>query len=145
MEMKRRTLIPNAMTYGYYNKAVMASAWPQSRAWRRLKNLVQGVAQFKTALRRCGSTSVAASSNSLEGITNITRISSTLSLPRNYKESYLPSAGLLMASSQTASSRQTTPTRSTTNLLPRTKSSINITLEKQIKGDTAFIKFKVSL
>ncbi|XP_022663000.1 C-myc promoter-binding protein-like isoform X2 [Varroa destructor] len=142
MEMKRRTLIPNAMTYGYYNKAVMASAWPQSRAWRRLKNLVQGVAQFKTALRRCGSTSVAASSNSLEGITNITRISSTLSLPRNYKESYLPSAGLLMASSQTASSRQTTPTRSTTNLLPRTKSSINITLEKQIKGDTAFIKFK---
>ncbi|OQR66250.1 C-myc promoter-binding protein-like [Tropilaelaps mercedesae] len=142
MEMKRRTLIPNAMTYGYYNKAVMASAWPQSRAWRRLRNVVHGVAQFRTALRRSRSTSVAASSNSLEGITNITRISSTLSLPRSCKETYIPSAGLLMSSSQTPASRQATPTRSAVNPLPRAKSSINITMEKEIKEDTAFIKFK---
>lgn len=140
MEMKKNNIIPNAMTYGYYNKAVMASPWPASRAWSRLRNVVIGVAQFKRALRRSTTTSVAASTNSLEGIT---RMSSTLSLPRGTKETYVASAGLLMGTSCSKMTPPSTPSRSSpANSLPRTKSSINITMEKIIREETAFIKFK---
>uniref|UniRef100_A0A8C4HF77 DENN domain containing 4A n=1 Tax=Dicentrarchus labrax TaxID=13489 RepID=A0A8C4HF77_DICLA len=56
-EMKKAGVHPNAITYGYYNKAVLESTWPSSTRggyflWMKLRNVVLGVAQFKRALRR---------------------------------------------------------------------------------------------
>ncbi|XP_045887918.1 C-myc promoter-binding protein-like isoform X1 [Micropterus dolomieu] len=56
-EMKKAGVHPNAITYGYYNKAVLESTWPSSTRggyflWMKLRNVVVGVAQFKQALRR---------------------------------------------------------------------------------------------
>ncbi|XP_062247438.1 C-myc promoter-binding protein-like isoform X2 [Platichthys flesus] len=58
-EMKKAGIHPNAITYGYYNKAVLESTWPSSTRggyflWMKLRNVVLGVAQFKQALRRQG-------------------------------------------------------------------------------------------
>ncbi|XP_006831582.1 PREDICTED: C-myc promoter-binding protein isoform X2 [Chrysochloris asiatica] len=56
-EMKKAGIDPNAITYGYYNKAVLESTWP-SRShsgyflWTKVRNVVLGVAQFKRALRK---------------------------------------------------------------------------------------------
>ncbi|XP_075892596.1 C-myc promoter-binding protein-like isoform X3 [Nelusetta ayraudi] len=56
-EMKKAGVQPNAITYGYYNKAVLESTWPSSTRggyflWMKLRNVLLGVAQFKRALRR---------------------------------------------------------------------------------------------
>ncbi|XP_052793201.1 C-myc promoter-binding protein-like isoform X2 [Mya arenaria] len=56
-EMKHAGVHPNAITYGYYNKAVLEGRWPttisQGRVlWRKLRNVVLGVAKFKRAVRR---------------------------------------------------------------------------------------------
>uniref|UniRef100_A0A7N8XSM4 DENN domain containing 4A n=1 Tax=Mastacembelus armatus TaxID=205130 RepID=A0A7N8XSM4_9TELE len=56
-EMKKAGVQPNAITYGYYNKAVLESTWPSSTRggyflWMKLRNVILGVAQFKRALRR---------------------------------------------------------------------------------------------
>ncbi|XP_035283449.1 DENN domain-containing protein 4C [Anguilla anguilla] len=56
MEMKKAGLQPNAITYGYYNKAVLESPWPsQNRSglfmWTKVRNVVRAAAQFKQALR----------------------------------------------------------------------------------------------
>ncbi|XP_068166177.1 C-myc promoter-binding protein-like isoform X3 [Antennarius striatus] len=56
-EMKKAGVHPNAITYGYYNKAVLESTWPSTTRggyflWMKLRNVVLGVAQFKRALRR---------------------------------------------------------------------------------------------
>ncbi|XP_032378333.1 C-myc promoter-binding protein isoform X1 [Etheostoma spectabile] len=56
-EMKKAGVHPNAITYGYYNKAVLESTWPSSTRggyflWMKLRNVVLGVAQFKQVLRR---------------------------------------------------------------------------------------------
>ncbi|KAI5609538.1 DENN domain-containing protein 4C isoform X2 [Silurus asotus] len=54
MEMKKAGVEANAITYGYYNKAVLESPWPSRNRsgrfmWTKLRNVVQGVAQFKQA------------------------------------------------------------------------------------------------
>ena len=51
-EMKRSGVHPNAITYGYYNKAVLESKWPTDDTtgtlmWNKLRNVVFGVAKFK--------------------------------------------------------------------------------------------------
>ncbi|XP_077085763.1 DENN domain-containing protein 4C isoform X2 [Siphateles boraxobius] len=56
MEMKKAGVEPNAITYGYYNKAVLESHWPSRNRsglfmWTKMRNLVRGVVQFKHALR----------------------------------------------------------------------------------------------
>ncbi|XP_057692439.1 C-myc promoter-binding protein-like isoform X1 [Corythoichthys intestinalis] len=56
-EMKKAGVHPNAITYGYYNKAVLESTWPTSTRggyflWMKLRNVVLGVAQFKRSLRK---------------------------------------------------------------------------------------------
>lgn len=56
-DMKKAGLQPNAITYGYYNKAVLESTWPSSTRggyfmWRKLRNIVFGVVQFKQAMRK---------------------------------------------------------------------------------------------
>ncbi|CAN9506669.1 unnamed protein product [Ophioblennius macclurei] len=56
-EMKKAGVHPNAITYGYYNKAVLESTWPSTTRggyflWMKLRNVILGVAQFKQALRR---------------------------------------------------------------------------------------------
>ncbi|CAL1604637.1 unnamed protein product [Knipowitschia caucasica] len=55
-EMKKAGVLPNAITYGYYNKAVLESTWPSSSRggyflWMKLRNVLMGVTQFKRALR----------------------------------------------------------------------------------------------
>uniref|UniRef100_A0A8C3SJL9 DENN domain containing 4A n=1 Tax=Chelydra serpentina TaxID=8475 RepID=A0A8C3SJL9_CHESE len=56
-EMKKAGVYPNAITYGYYNKAVLESTWPSSNRsgyflWTKIRNVVLGIAQFKKALKK---------------------------------------------------------------------------------------------
>ncbi|XP_035218494.1 C-myc promoter-binding protein-like [Stegodyphus dumicola] len=55
-EMKRHGVQPNAITYGYYNKAVLESKWPAADTsstlmWNRLRNVIIGIAQFRQGLK----------------------------------------------------------------------------------------------
>ena len=55
-EMRRNGHQPNAITYGFYNKAVLESKWPTSDTnaylqWKKLQNVVLAVAQFKQATK----------------------------------------------------------------------------------------------
>uniref|UniRef100_A0A669CFX4 DENN domain containing 4C n=1 Tax=Oreochromis niloticus TaxID=8128 RepID=A0A669CFX4_ORENI len=52
VEMKKAGVHPNAITYGYYNKAVLESPWPSRNQsglimWTKLRNVLRGVTQFK--------------------------------------------------------------------------------------------------
>ncbi|XP_061664130.1 DENN domain-containing protein 4C isoform X2 [Syngnathoides biaculeatus] len=52
VEMKKAGVHPNAITYGYYNKAALESPWPSRNRsglfmWTKLRNVLRGVAQFK--------------------------------------------------------------------------------------------------
>lgn len=56
LEMRKAGIVPNAITYGYYNKAVLESKWPSSNQsgrlhWAKLRNVVLGAAQFRQPLR----------------------------------------------------------------------------------------------
>ncbi|XP_075999817.1 DENN domain-containing protein 4C isoform X2 [Genypterus blacodes] len=56
-EMRNAGVNANAITYGYYNKAVLESPWPSPNRsglfmWTKLRNVLRGVAQFKQALHR---------------------------------------------------------------------------------------------
>ncbi|XP_071436782.1 DENN domain-containing protein 4C isoform X2 [Pithys albifrons albifrons] len=56
-EMKNAGIQPNAITYGYYNKAVLESSWPSSNRsgiflWTKLRNVVHGTAQFRQCLKK---------------------------------------------------------------------------------------------
>ncbi|XP_054286289.1 DENN domain-containing protein Crag [Macrosteles quadrilineatus] len=57
--MKRSGLQPNAITYGFYNRAVLESTWPSDMhnnsqlLWNKLRNVVMGAALFRQAGRRC--------------------------------------------------------------------------------------------
>ncbi|NXN93330.1 DEN4C protein, partial [Rhinopomastus cyanomelas] len=56
-EMKNAGIQPNAITYGYYNKAVLESPWPSSNRsgiflWTKVRNVVRGTAQFRQCLRK---------------------------------------------------------------------------------------------
>ncbi|XP_068131115.1 C-myc promoter-binding protein isoform X2 [Hyperolius riggenbachi] len=60
-EMKKAGVQPNAITYGYYNKAVLESVWPSGNRggyflWIKVRNVLNGVAQFKRALKKQHST-----------------------------------------------------------------------------------------
>ncbi|XP_030578455.1 DENN domain-containing protein 4C isoform X2 [Archocentrus centrarchus] len=60
VEMKKAGVHPNAITYGYYNKAVLESPWPSRNRsglfmWTKLRNVLRGVGQFKYALNRTSS------------------------------------------------------------------------------------------
>ncbi|XP_059210631.1 DENN domain-containing protein 4C isoform X2 [Centropristis striata] len=60
VEMKKAGVHPNAITYGYYNKAVLESPWPSRNRsglfmWTKLRNVLRGVSQFKQALDRTSS------------------------------------------------------------------------------------------
>ncbi|XP_019410342.1 PREDICTED: DENN domain-containing protein 4C isoform X1 [Crocodylus porosus] len=56
-EMKNAGIQPNAITYGYYNKAVLESPWPSSNRsgiflWTKVRNVVRGVARFRQCLKK---------------------------------------------------------------------------------------------
>ncbi|TNM93889.1 hypothetical protein fugu_002065 [Takifugu bimaculatus] len=64
--MKKAGVQPNAITYGYYNKAVLESPWPSRNRsglfmWTKLRNVVRGVAQFKHAIGQTTSQGAASS------------------------------------------------------------------------------------
>ncbi|XP_052008438.1 C-myc promoter-binding protein-like isoform X2 [Xyrauchen texanus] len=55
-EMKKAGVHPNAITYGYYNRAVLESTWPSSTRggyflWGKLRNVLRGVVLFKQVWR----------------------------------------------------------------------------------------------
>ncbi|XP_029643627.1 C-myc promoter-binding protein isoform X2 [Octopus sinensis] len=54
-EMKRVGVQPNAITYGYYNKAVLESKWPSDTKnglllWKKLRNVITAIAQLRKGL-----------------------------------------------------------------------------------------------
>ncbi|XP_036090796.1 DENN domain-containing protein 4B isoform X4 [Rousettus aegyptiacus] len=56
LEMRQAGVVPNTITYGYYNKAVLESKWPTGTPggrlrWAKLRNVVLGAAQFRQPLR----------------------------------------------------------------------------------------------
>ncbi|XP_038624935.1 DENN domain-containing protein 4B [Tachyglossus aculeatus] len=56
LDMRRAGIVPNTVTYGYYNKAVLESRWPAGTAggrlrWAKLRHVVLGAAQFRWGLR----------------------------------------------------------------------------------------------
>lgn len=59
--MKRSGIQPNALTYGFYNRCVLESQWPQDTTissqlrWTRLRNVVFGAAHFKRAGKKMAS------------------------------------------------------------------------------------------
>lgn len=59
--MKRSGIQPNALTYGFYNRCVLESEWPQENTissqlrWSRLRNVVLGAAHFKRAGKKLAS------------------------------------------------------------------------------------------
>ncbi|XP_061768525.1 DENN domain-containing protein 4C isoform X1 [Nerophis ophidion] len=60
VEMKKAGVHPNAITYGYYNKAALESPWPSRNRsglfmWTKLRNVLRGVAQFKQAVKQSSS------------------------------------------------------------------------------------------
>ncbi|XP_060579637.1 C-myc promoter-binding protein-like [Ruditapes philippinarum] len=76
-EMKHAGVQPNAITYGYYNKAVLEGKWPSSVSkgrllWRKVRNVIIGVAKFRKAIRR---RSLSAYSNSGSEYDQISRTS----------------------------------------------------------------------
>nr|XP_034954071.1 DENN domain-containing protein 4B isoform X3 [Zootoca vivipara] len=57
LEMKRAGIVPNTITYGYYNKAILECKWPSGTQggrlrWAKLRNVVLGAAQFRQPLRQ---------------------------------------------------------------------------------------------
>ncbi|XP_075464148.1 DENN domain-containing protein 4B isoform X1 [Ascaphus truei] len=57
LEMRKAGIVPNTITYGYYNKAVLESKWPSSTQggrlrWAKLRNVVLGAAQFRQPLKQ---------------------------------------------------------------------------------------------
>ncbi|XP_078070390.1 DENN domain-containing protein 4C isoform X4 [Mustelus asterias] len=59
-EMKSAGVQPNAITYGYYNKAVLESPWPSSNRsgcflWTKVRNVVRGVSQFRQVFKKSSS------------------------------------------------------------------------------------------
>ncbi|XP_029420862.1 C-myc promoter-binding protein isoform X3 [Nannospalax galili] len=77
-EMQKAGIDPNAITYGYYNKAVLESTWPsRSRSgyflWTKVRNVVLGVAQFKRALKKhtqLSQTTVSAGGSDLDAVSH---------------------------------------------------------------------------
>ncbi|XP_024143595.1 DENN domain-containing protein 4C isoform X4 [Oryzias melastigma] len=60
VEMKKAGVHPNAITYGYYNKAVLESPWPSRNRsglfmWTKVRNVLRGVVQFKHSQNRTAS------------------------------------------------------------------------------------------
>ncbi|NWR23745.1 DEN4C protein, partial [Emberiza fucata] len=56
-EMKNAGIQPNAITYGYYNKAVLESSWPSGNRsgiflWTKVRNVVHGTVQFRQCLKK---------------------------------------------------------------------------------------------
>ena len=54
-EMKRAGVQPNAITYGFYNKAVLESKWPSNESkayltWNKLRCVLLAMAQFRMNL-----------------------------------------------------------------------------------------------
>jgi len=60
-EMRGIGLVPNAVTYGYYNKAVLESEWPSGALshsqllWNKLRNVLLAVHLFRRMGRQAGS------------------------------------------------------------------------------------------
>ncbi|CAH2327420.1 DENN domain-containing 4B isoform X2 [Pelobates cultripes] len=56
LEMRKAGIVPNTITYGYYNKAVLESKWPSASQsgrlrWTKLRNVVLGAAQFRQPIK----------------------------------------------------------------------------------------------
>ncbi|KAK0149403.1 DENN domain-containing protein 4C [Merluccius polli] len=107
VEMKEAGMHPNAITYGYYNKAVLECPWPsQNRSglfmWTKVRNVLRAVAQFKQALNHPPTTTnptiitTAASPPAVGGVRGAghkSRVSADSSSEANGEESRLFTVG----------------------------------------------------
>ncbi|KAM6960171.1 DENN domain-containing protein 4C isoform 3-T3 [Tautogolabrus adspersus] len=85
VEMKKSGVQPNAITYGYYNKAVLEGPWPSRNRsglfmWTKLRNVLRGVAQFKqappsTSSKKGATLSTTAASKEESAATEVDRLS----------------------------------------------------------------------
>lgn len=82
--MKRSGIQMNALTYGFYNRCILESKWPQETAissqlrWNRLRNVVIGAAHFKRAGQKLASrrsNSVDNHASALENVNGSSRTS----------------------------------------------------------------------
>lgn len=100
-EMKANNVTPNAITYGYYNKAVLESKWPTGDTtatlmWNKLRNVIAGVAQFRHNTRRAHVTIDSRATDTISDTadtnkTNDTTNNLNLAKTNSYKSSSGPS------------------------------------------------------
>ncbi|XP_033210496.1 DENN domain-containing protein Crag isoform X2 [Belonocnema kinseyi] len=69
--MKRSGVQPNALTYGFYNKAVLEATWPSDMMnssqlmWNKLRNVIIGAALFKKAGKKSARRRLSSSINAM--------------------------------------------------------------------------------
>lgn len=110
-EMKRHGVQPNAITYGFYNKAVLEAHWSSDMAnhsrllWNKLRNVVTAGALFRQAGRSAAQRRASQYSSTDEG--DLASGSDGDGLSRTSVEStqehHLPGAALGLAGSSGAS------------------------------------------
>ena len=72
-EMKRHGVQPNAITYGFYNKAVLEAHWSSDMAnhsrllWNKLRNVVTAAGLFRQAGRKAAQSRISQYSSTDEG------------------------------------------------------------------------------
>ncbi|XP_059061581.1 DENN domain-containing protein Crag isoform X2 [Achroia grisella] len=80
--MKRAGLQPNALTYGYYNRCVLETAWPQDMPsgsqllWNKLRIAVMGAALFRKAGAQRASRNAAAAATTATTVPTTTVVAS---------------------------------------------------------------------
>ncbi|XP_025406020.1 DENN domain-containing protein 4C isoform X2 [Sipha flava] len=90
--MKRCGLHPNAITYGFYNRALLESTWPSDLRtpsqllWKKLRNVVLSAALFNKAgaqnRKRRNSDEDKTSHTSLESLSTVEKLPSVSNTPR---------------------------------------------------------------
>ncbi|XP_048852034.1 DENN domain-containing protein 4C-like isoform X1 [Brienomyrus brachyistius] len=104
MAIKKAGVEPNAITYGYYNKAVLEGPWPsQNRSgrfrWAKVRNVVRAVAQFRQAIatgRSAGCVGAMAASSDMHDVDHISHGSADSSSDVNGEEHTLFARNLVV-------------------------------------------------
>lgn len=107
--MKRSGLQPNAITYGFYNRAVLEAAWPSDMnnssqlLWNKLRNVVLGAALFRQAGSRLAKhrrlSTVTDDGMPAAGDTSVDGISHTSADSSNSHDLNMPKSNAVMAQS----------------------------------------------
>nr|XP_018916356.1 PREDICTED: C-myc promoter-binding protein isoform X2 [Bemisia tabaci] len=91
--MKRSGIQPNAITYGFYNRAVLEAQWPSGMSnssqilWNKLRNVVIGAAQFKHAGKMASKRRLSVSEDAGSSVVDVDGVSHTSMDSNNSQES----------------------------------------------------------